>query len=97
MIQERKFLSRYYILYFKRMTSGCENFLSVVFIISQMPTFTPTEPIHVILLFALYTKSIMKDVRRFQGSSIGRQIHESILNSNMLDEQVKILGKQSRY
>ena len=97
MIQERKFLSRYYILYFKRMTSGCENFLSVVFIISQMPTFTPTEPIRVLLLFALYTKSIMKDVRRFQGSSSGRQIHGSILNSNMLDEQVKILGKQSRY
>ena len=47
------------------MTSGYENFLSVVFIISQMPTFTPTEPIHVLLLFALYTKSIMKDARTF--------------------------------
>ena len=46
------FLTVTLFLYFKEMTGGCETFLQV-FLISQMPRFTFTEPIRVLLVFAL--------------------------------------------
>ena len=68
------FLSRYYILYFKRMISGCENFLWV-FQSLKCQSLDPTELTHVLLLVCIiYQEHHERDVRRFQGSSIDRQI-----------------------
>ena len=77
--------------YLKEMTSGCKTFLLVFSVISQMSKFTFTEPIHAIISIC-----IIKSIRRStQGSSIriDRLVFGSTLNSNKLDEKVKILVK----
>ena len=72
-------------LFFEEMASGCETFLSVFFNVSNVKVYIH-ETIHV------FTKSISRSTR---GSSIriDRFVFGLTLNSNKLDEKVKVLRK----